>query len=420
MKRILAGLSLLTLSCGGPSSDGKDGVPAGLAAAIDTLSASCPFLTEDGGGRIVLSYVGEENDSVSIMRYAVSEDGGRTFGAPVGIPPSAGVQPHGENLPKMVFKPDGEIIAVWGMGNPSPKRKYAGLVYYALSHDGGRTFGEARPLVRDTASVDQRYFDVAVLPGGEAGILWLDNRKTSAKEGSTLYFAATEGRNGFGEGRPLQEGICQCCRTELFVDGEGRVHAAYRAILNDSIRDMVHRVSTDGGKTFSPPRRISPDQWVIRGCPHTGPAMAANRNGLHFAWYTLGGGEGVFYGRSEDGGLNYSPRESVSGKASAKHPQIAAFPDGNLAIVWDEFSGEDGEDGKGKAGSSVIAGGSRVRLQLRDPAGKLLAGMHVSGEEEDASFPVLKAVDDTTVLIAYTDAAGGSSRVRYRTRSRVR
>jgi hypothetical protein len=342
------------------------------------------------------------------MRYAVSEDSGKTFGVPIEIPSSSGVQPHGENLPKMVFKPDGGILAVWGVSNPSPAKKYGGLVYYAQSLDGGRTFGEARPLVPDTSSIDQRYFDVAVLPDGEAGILWLDNRKTSAKEGSTLYFAATRGRDGFGEGRPIQEGICQCCRTDLFVDREGKVHAAFRAILNDSIRDMVHMVSLDGGKSFTRPQRISPDGWVIRGCPHTGPAMADNRNGLHFAWYTMGGGEGVFYGRSADGGLTFSPRQSVSGKASAKHPQIASFPDGALAIVWDEAA-QEGE-----------AAGNRVRLQVRDPGGRMLAGAPVSGEEEDASFPVVKAIDDSTLLVAYTDAGGKAPRVRYRTRISVR
>jgi hypothetical protein len=316
----------------------------------------------------------------------------------------------------MVVKPDGEFIAVWGVGNPSPKKKYGGLVYYAQSRDGGRTFGEARPLVRDTSSIDQRYFDVAVLPDGEAGILWLDNRKTSEKEGSTLFFAATRGGDGFGEGRPLQEGVCPCCRTDLFVDREGKVHAAYRAILDDSVRDMVHRVSLDGGKTFSPQRRISPDGWVIRGCPHTGPAMAANRNGLHFAWYTMGGGEGVFYGRSADGGLTFSPRESVSGKASAKHPQIASLADGTLAIAWDETVGEGGNGKPGGPGG----GGNRVRLQVRDPEGKLLAGMHVSDEKEDASFPVLKAIDDSTLLVAYTDARGKTPRVRYQARKWAR
>ncbi|HLP43042.1 MAG TPA: sialidase family protein [Fibrobacteria bacterium] len=403
MKNLLATLclGLMVLACNKLSPSGRE-ENAGIAPRdVDTLPSSCPFLTEDPKGNIVLSYVREVNDSVFMMCYVVSEDKGKSFGNPIEIPSSRGVRPHGENLPKMVFKPDGEILAIWGVSNPSPTKKYGGLVFYAQSHDGGKTFSEAKPLVRDTTSIDQRYFDVAVLPDGEAGIVWLDNRRKSENNGSTLYFAVTKGNNGFQEERPLQESTCVCCRTELFVGSGGKIHVAYRIILNDSIRDMVHMVSTDGGKAFSPPQRISPDDWVINGCPHTGPTMTENQNGLHFSWFTMGKGEGVFYGRSADYGKTFSPRESVSSKPSAKHPQITAFESGNLAIVWDEAS-QQGD-----------ATGNHIGLQVRDPLGKVIGGKIATSDSGNFSFPVLKAIDNATLLIAYTARHGKKSKVNY-------
>ena len=42
-------------------------------------------------------------------------------------------------------------------------------------------------------------------------------------------------------------------------------------------------------------QRISQDNWVISGCPHTGPAMAENKEGIHFTWFTGGSGSGIYY-----------------------------------------------------------------------------------------------------------------------------
>ena len=157
----------------------------------------------------------------------------------------------------MVFKPNGEIIAVWGVENANEINKYSGLVYYSQSFNEGKSWSEAKPLVQDTTSFDQRYFDVALLKNGEAGIIWLDNRKTTDKEGSTLYFATTNGKNGFENEKPIAETLCQCCRTDLFLDATGNIHAAFRNIINDTVRDMAHIVSIDEGKTFRGPKRIS-------------------------------------------------------------------------------------------------------------------------------------------------------------------
>lgn len=271
--------------------------------SMDTNSeTTCPFLTNDNNGNIAISYIKEKSDSIAVMCYAISIDKGHSFGEPVEIPASREVHPSAENLPKIVFKPDGEIIAVWGVDNSSPEKKYGGLVYYAQSFDQGNNWSEAKPLVEDTASIDQRYFDVSILKNGEAGIIWLDSRTKTDKQGSTLYYAQTNGKSGFQNEKPIGETICQCCRTDLFVDRKGNIHAAYRDIINDSIRDMVHTVSIDGGKTFSQSKRISDDNWAINGCPHTGPTMTENNSGLHFAWYTMGGGSGVFYSFTNDNG----------------------------------------------------------------------------------------------------------------------
>ena len=292
-KELIIAFISTVLICGCQTGNEKQ-IPVTLQGnLIDTAKGSCPYLTKDHKDNIVLSWVKQTNTGAFVFCYAVSEDKGKTFNRPIEIPGSTNVHPHGENMPKVIFKPSGEIIAVWGAANPNPKNAYSGLVYYSQSFDNGKTWTKPGSLTKDTASFDQRYFDVALLSGGEAGIVWLDNRKRSKKEGSGLYYAVTKGTNGFGDEQLISEPCCQCCRTDLFIDKKENIHVLYRAIINDSIRDMVHIVSTDKGRSFSSPKRISKDNWVISGCPHTGPAMAENSEGLHFTWFSGGGSAGI-------------------------------------------------------------------------------------------------------------------------------
>lgn len=358
--------------------------------ADSTADASCPYITTNAEGKPVICWI-EENDNASLMYFAVSGQEGKKFSNPIAIPTSTGVYRNDENLAKIIFKKSGEIIAVFGRSNPNPNNKYSGLVFYTQSFDDGKSWSSARPLVTDTTSYDQRYFDLTLLPDGEAAIIWLDSRLKNGKDGSTLFFAKTKGRNGFTEEKPLAQTICPCCRTKLFTDAEGNIHAAFRDIINDSIRDMVHFVSKDGGNTFSEPERISADNWKINGCPHTGPTMAQNRNGLHFAWYTMGGGEGVFYCNSKDNGATFTNRESISANGSARHPQITALANGNLVLVWDELD------------EKATKPTHRIGMQLRSSEGKIINTQIISAADENASFPVVLPIDDKEeILVAYT------------------
>jgi len=366
-----------------------------------SYSTTCPFLTDDGKGNIVLNFIKEFNDSEAVVCYLISSDEGKTFGEPVEIPASRNVHPHPENMPKIIFKPNGEIISVWGAGNPNPKNKYSGLVYYSQSFDEGKTWSNATLLVNDTGSYDQRYFDIALLNNGEAGIIWLDNRKQNDKEGSTIYFASTSGNDGFKNEIPFAESICQCCRTDLFIDKSGAIHANYRDIINDSIRDMVHCVSTDNGKTFSNFNCISNDNWVISGCPHTGPCIAENDKGLHFTWYTMGTGEGVFYCNSSDNGKTFSKKENVSKEGSAKHPQIRTLENENIVILWDESV---------KSGERY---NMRIGCQLRSHKGEVIKTSFITSENDVAAFPVLMPLGENRIIVAYTQKQGKNERVYY-------
>ena len=388
---ISVNIFFLMAGCHSGKKESNGIISPGEVIQIDSLPGQCPYLTKDAKRNAVLSWVRMADDSTFSFCYAVAKDG-KAFGNPIEIPHSSNIQPHGENLPKIIFKPSGEIIALWGTPSTNLKNKYSGMVSYSQSFDDGKTWTSPKPLVADTAGYDQRYYDVSLLPDGEVGIIWLDNRKTTKQEGSSLYFARTEGKNGFRHERSVAESCCQCCRTDLFVDSKGAIHVLYRGIIQDSIRDMVHAVSIDGGKTFSLPRRVSDDNWVLNACPHTGPAMAENNKGLHFAWFTGGSNKGTYYARTSDNGKNFTPRDGISGLGS--HPQIAALKNGELIIAWDE---------------SVTVGNKsvkRIGVQRRTDEGIASEKTFITPETSTASYPVVLPLNGNASVIAYSRKSG--------------
>lgn len=404
VKIFSTGLLAATLLGAAACHEPRPASPMGQAVPGGGLS-SCPFLTQDARGRFVLSWVRQDSaGGPGTVYYAFSGDSGRSFGPALPIPASRGADPHGENMPKLLFLPGGAALAAFGVRAPVPGNDYTGRVYYCYSPDG-RRWGPAHPLTRDSGSYDQRYFDLAALPGGGAGISWLNN---SRPEGSTVCFARLTAGGLAGGIRVVGRHACQCCRTALYADHSGLLHLAYRDILHDSavagatgIRDMVSALSRDSGRSFGPSRRISADNWAVDGCPHTGPDLCDNARGLHIVWYTMGGGGGVYYCRSAGADGPFTRREVVSANPGARHPQIIALPNGHLLIAWDE----DTE----KGGRHHL----RIGLQQRGPDGALLGTAFVTPNVGDAAFCMAGAIDARRVLLAYTTRTPAGEQVCY-------
>ena len=359
-------------------------ISTSIEKMVDMSPGSSPYLTKDVFGRTVLSWVRQTTDSTAVLCYSILDGTNKT----IVITPSTNIHAHAENLPKVVFKPSGEIVAVWGVRNPNPENKYSGLIYFSQSFDDGKTWTDAKRLVADNKGYDQRYSDVALMKSGEVAIIWLDNRTSAAVEGSALYCAVTDGKNGFQNEKLVSEPACQCCRTSLFVDNNDNIHALYRGIINDSIRDMVHVVSSDHGKTFTKPERIFNDNWVLRGCPHTGPSMTENEKGLHFAWYSGGLNKGSFYIKSTDNGSSFRQHDSISGKGM--HPQIASLAGDKLVVAWDE---------------SVLVGkdyNKKIGLQIRSANGEKELNAYVTSDNDYSTYPVISPLEDDKLVIAYT------------------
>jgi hypothetical protein len=105
------------------------------------------------------------------------------------------------------------------------------------------------------------------------------------------------------------------------------------------MRNAFIAASSDGGKTWSSPRRVNSDVEAVQG-EENGPKIAFDaRNRAHVVW-SIPGGKGdktranIRYASQDDKGGFTSARTLNEVKDAARFPIIEAMPDGNFLIAW--------------------------------------------------------------------------------------
>ncbi|MDN4165024.1 sialidase family protein [Cytophagales bacterium LB-30] len=351
----------------------------------ERFDAEGAYFTSDAKGLPVVCWI-EREPSGSVMVFSRWNAADGQFAKPIKIEASRGLTPHNENMPKLAFRKDGSLVAVFSNSRRvnRPDAMFEGEIYYIQSFDDGATWTPKSYVHSDTASGYSRGFiDIARLADGEIGAVWLDGRKKD-KSGSTLYFSKTQGKKGFVTDRAISEKVCQCCRTDISVDAAGAIHIAYRDIemglAGNELRDMHYIVSTDQGKTFSKAQRIGADDWNISACPHTGPSIAASAQKVDFFWFTGANPSGIYHSSTTDNGKSFSDRKLIS--EEGKHPQALALSSSLTMLLMDETFNE---------GSNYF---NRVVCQKVEN-GKPTQQLVMSKNEVDARYPVIARLSDS-------------------------
>lgn len=393
-------VTLLFTSCNQSSSIEmlNDSLSNSVLISNKSSISEASFLTLDHEENPVITWVEGGLNGV-FLYYATSLDSGRTFGIPIKIPTTKGLSSHDESMPKIAFKRNGDAVVVFQKRRPTPENQYAGVLLYTQLLEGTRSWSNPRMLHSDTSSgIGRNFFDITRLPDGEIGAIWLDGRN-KYENGSSVYFAKTNTENGFEAEIQIGEKTCQCCRTDIYVDDKNNINVAYRDIIKDSIRDIVYTISKDLGKTFSLPVVISNDNWILNGCPHSGPVMAQTSLGLDFFWFTRGGGTGVFHTKREFKNQTFKPRAIIN--AQARHPQATTLSNDEVAVVWDEYS---------EKSDSFY---NRISLLIRSKTNKTKPN-YITPEFVNATYPVVLKLNNGNLLISWTQKEEGESQVFYK------
>jgi hypothetical protein len=358
---------------------------------------------------------------------ALSRDAGQTFAEPVRVNAAEGEARLGGELPPRIalvsIRPgaEPELVVAYGAKTASGTE-----IKVSRSTDGGRTFRPGRSLQAAGASGDRGWHAMTVDGNGRAHVMWLDHRglaggkamshdhrEAQAIDGAAMaqhsgLFYARDGAAPSPE-RQIAPGVCYCCKVAMAApaswraaDGAPAIVAAWRHVYPGNIRDVAFTVSRDGGATFSPPARVSADEWQLAGCPDDGPAMAADGAGrLHVVWPTVIGGstpEGAIFHASTADGSTFTARTRIPtlGSPRPMHPQVLAAAGGSLVVAWDE----------------VVQGVRRAALRTIDvdARGQLAFGdaIRLGQTGETSSYPVLAATARGP-LVAYVSGKPGAS-----------
>lgn len=317
---------------------------------------------------------------------AASDDHGRSFASPIEITRGEEhVDANGEARPKIAVGLQNELYVSWTRQGEQP---FTGDIRFARSADGGRTFSPPITVNDDGAAVGHRFDDLRVAPDGTVYVFWIDKRDQARAtangrtyEGAALYYALSRDRGtSFSPNRKLKDGICECCRLAVDIDG-GLPVVFWRDLFAGSVRDhaLVRFASQD---TPGPVARVTDDGWTIDACPHHGPSLSVSTTGTyHAVWFTGGGrrGPGVFYGRSTDRGRSFPEPIRLGSDRTFGHASVLARQR-VVVLAWKEGlspgmsvrvsrSGDDGRTWGAPVEIARTAGGSDHPLLLADASG---------------------------------------------------
>ncbi len=396
--------------------------PEILTLKVDGRANATPWI-DARGNWVALTWGATRAEGGADVFVVVSQDGGVSFRGPVRVNAVEGDARVGGELPPRVAitapsngrggptDPPGapEVVVAWG------SRSDVTEIKVARSRDGGRRFEAAASVQAAGAKGDRGWHALALDARGRAHVMWLDHRGLATRattehdhhksgpdmaQFSGLYYARPDTQGGSAE-RELTKGVCYCCKTALATGADGRLYAAWRHVYPGNIRDIAFTTSRDEAGTFSPPSRVSRDEWEIAGCPDDGPAMAVGADEVvHLVWPTvIGGAEpqgALFYSSTRDG-QTFTPRQRVPTLGSPKpgHPQIALASDGRLVIAWDELVG-----GVRRAATIGARTGANGTLTFDRP--------QMLSTDLPSAYPIL-AQTTNGMLVAWTRGAASAS-----------
>ena len=314
----------------------------------DTVNSEAVFLFHKDTTTLINWTEWYKNATDNQLKFAFYRN--HKFDTILAVPPAKGLQIHSESMAKIGMTNSGVLYAVYRRKSKNPKSRFGGHIYYATSNDLGKHWSAEKKLVEDTSSTSQAFFDLALLPDGTLGLIWLDSRTPLKHDehGKNIFFAKTTANNTFGDEKAIIGSTCECCRTELYVDVAKNIHVAYRNITEKGefdfdnkgtteIRDMYYSISKDNGKTFEEPIAISNDNWHINGCPHTGPSLAKTPEALHAVWFTAADhNKGIYYASKKNN--DFLARKLLSKEGT--HPQMISN-DNKLYVVYEMYYEKD-------------------------------------------------------------------------------
>lgn len=371
---------LLFQSC----KDGKRGEDS-IVLSDSTQAASCALFTTNNKGDLVISWCEKNQSGNKKFYFSEFDKTSNRFSNKNSIPIEPNASLHEEGMPKVAFKNDGTIIAVFETSEPTEKNRFAGNIKYLQSFDNGINWSSPTCLHADTSvGLSHSFASICRLSNGEIGACWLDESFGTNKMGRSVKFSNTIGRAGFKNEKIIDSFACQCCKTSLSCDSDGKVSILFRDLVSDTIRDVSICNSFNNGSTFSKAYSFTNDNWAINGCPHNGPSVICNNGTSYVTWYTGGNKAGLYYAS-----LNNDNKKTDFEKVtnSGKNIQLCLMPNGDKIIVYNVIENIDG---------AIYS-----KIAIHKISKEHTYTSDITSKYANASYPLVHAIDNDRLIVAW-------------------
>jgi hypothetical protein len=304
----------------------------GLAATISIANAQLPFsapknvsnnsdfsftpqTAADSTGNVFIVWEDDTSNNSNIL-FSRSSDGGVTFSAPMNLSNSKRFPFD----PRIAVDSHGGINVVWNDGGPGNLD-----ILFSRSTDGGLTFSPPLNVSHDPDSSAAP--QIATDSAGNIFVAW----ESDSGVLGVLFSRSVDGGVTFSAPLMVSTNTGGSISPRLAVDLAGNVNFVWEDdILSSS--DISFSRSQDHGQTFSSPKSLAHNV----GNSNSAQINVDLTGNINVVWENDSPGNfDVFFTRSIDGGLNFSPLANLSNSpGSASSAQIATDPAGNINVIW--------------------------------------------------------------------------------------
>lgn len=256
---------------------------------IPTSSKSSePNLHKADDGTIYLTWIEVLTDQSSVLKFSTLEES-NTWTEPITIAKGNNWFINWADFPSLTSFGKQDLAAHYL--EKSANGTYTYDVKMTISNDNGSTWNSAFIPHTDGTNSEHGFVSKLALNDDRLLSIWLDGRQYAyAEENDSITKEMTLRSAIFNsKGETLQEflideRVCDCCQTDVAMTEDGPI-VVYRNRTEDEVRDIYY--SRLINNTWTEPKPIYDDRWIIAGCPVNGPAIASKDNWAAVVWYTL-------------------------------------------------------------------------------------------------------------------------------------
>jgi hypothetical protein len=328
----------------------------GLSEPIPVSSgdaAAEPAIAASPDGSVYVVWVNHGSKSQADVMIARFTGDGKMQSSAVRVNSQPGIATAWRGDPPTVaIAPDQTVLVGW-TARVESESGHATDIHLSSSKDHGQTFGAPVKVNDDSKPADHGMHSLTVGKDGRIYVAWLDERNVASpvkdmkmNEKTTSHHmesnrevfiaASTDGGRSFARNQRVASDVCPCCKTALATTSDGRLYLSWRQVLPGDFRHIAVASSSDQGKTFTEPKIVSDDQWVLAGCPVSGATLLAAEDGsVRVLWYSEGknGQTGLYSSRTTDNGATFGPRQLIAAGVVRGTPVLIRGQDG-LEAIW--------------------------------------------------------------------------------------